>query len=92
MIDLDNLDQLWKGLLLIAVPIALYSGYRLWAIERREKAQSLLLDEYRGAIRVNPHPVKELTWADRIAACLTPIIGIVEQERLSKLLIAAGLL
>jgi tight adherence protein C len=92
VIDLNDLDRLWDGLLLLTVPVALYSGYRLLVIERREKVQSLRLAEYRGAVRIDTHATpRGPTWADRIAASLAPIIGVVEQERLGRLLISAGL-
>lgn len=91
MIDLSNYTHVWHGLLLVTLPIALFSGYRLWVIELREKAREIQLDEYRGATRIDPHAARGPTWADRIAAYLTPIIGVVEQARLTKLLVSAGL-
>lgn len=91
MIDaMNNLAQVSRWLLLITVPLALVSGYKLLVIDRRDRLQRSRLEAFRGAVRVAPHAVQQESVIDQIGAFFASILGIVEQQRLLKLLTAAG--
>jgi tight adherence protein C len=77
--------------LLVAVATAVVSGFRLFRITRREATQQLRLEAFRGT--VDHIQASDARWyrqfANLIAA--SPILGVVEQQRLIKLLAAAGI-
>jgi tight adherence protein C len=77
-----------------AIVVLGLSGFQLWRIARHEELQRLRLDGFRGApqaaTRRDPNAS---TWygeiGNKIAA--SSIVGVVEQQRLRKLLLAAGI-
>jgi tight adherence protein C len=72
----------------LTIPLAVASGYYLWALDRRERAVRSRLEAFRGAI----HQVRaDLPWHHRLGIWLAPIVGMVEQQRLQKALAAAGI-
>jgi tight adherence protein C len=81
--------ELW---LLAAIALVALSGYRLWRIAQREEAHQLRLAAFRGAIPAAP-PRATAPWYRQLGSriALSPIIGPVEQQRLLKLLAAAGI-
>jgi tight adherence protein C len=92
MIDLTNSSaQFWWLLAAVTIPVAVFSGYRLWVIEWRERVRRLRLETFRGAIRADNQPVRPPSWSAVLADLLAPIVGVVEQQRLLKLLAAAGI-
>lgn len=66
---------------------AALSGHRLWAIDRREREQQLRLDGFRGPIADAPTSVP---WYQNLGSLFAPLVGIADQQRLLKLLAAAG--
>ena len=84
MIDVSNVE-FW---LVVAVATAAMSGFRLWLITRREEAQRLRLEAFRGAVHASGAPWHR-RFTNLIAA--SPILGVVDQQRLIKALAAAGI-
>src|SRR5438477_2120127 len=89
MID-PNLGVMWQWLAAVTIPAAALSGWRLWVIEHRERVQRTRLEGFRGETRVT-QPTHAPSWAHHIANSLSPILGVVERQRLLKLLRAAGI-
>jgi hypothetical protein len=85
----EHTPEMW---LLAAVMVAVLSGYRLWRTAQQEEGQRARLEGFRGAISVGTQTV-HLPWYRRlgIQIATSPIIGIVEQKRLLKLLAVAGI-
>lgn len=81
--------ELW---LLAAIAVVVLSGFRLWRIAQREEDQRLRLAAFRGAIPAATQS-GAAPWYRRLGSrvALSPIIGTVEQQRLLKLLMAAGI-
>jgi tight adherence protein C len=79
-------------ILAAAIAAAALSGYRLWRIAQREEVQRLRLEAFRGAPRAETQNTGP-TWYRQIVSVIvaSPIVGVVEQQRLHKLLIAAGI-
>jgi len=90
MID-PNLGVMWQWLAAVTIPAAALSGWRLWIIERRERVQRTRLDGFRGEIRVTQSTPAPSSWTHHIANSLSSILGVVEQQRLLKMLKAAGI-
>ena len=91
MIDLTNIStQFWVLLAAATIPVAGVSGYRLWVLEWRERVRRHRLEGYRGAVR-DKHAVRPRSWSSVFADLLGPIVGMVEQQRLLKMLAAAGI-
>jgi tight adherence protein C len=86
--DLSYTTELW--IVAAALVVAGLTGLHRWRIAERERVQQLRLDGFRGAI---PTEARHLPWyrqlGSRIAA--SPIVGTIEQQRLLKLLAAAGI-
>ena len=78
-------------LLAAALAAALLSGFRLWRITQREGVQRRRLEAFRGAPIGTQ--IRSLPWYRRlgIQIAASPIVGTVEQQRLLKLLAAAGI-
>lgn len=74
---------------LLLVPVALVLAQQWWAIEKRDRAQRARLEAFRGPIRDDGLPVG-VSWTHHLGTLLGPIVGVVEQKRLRKLLRAAG--
>jgi hypothetical protein len=81
--------ELW---LLTAVVTAVASGVYLWRITRREEAQRLRLEAFRGAVHRNMQ-ASGAPWYRRFTNLIaaSPILGVVEQQRLIKSLASAGI-
>jgi tight adherence protein C len=80
--------ELW---LLAAVLGAALSGFGLWQFAQREQIQRTRLEAFRGTVHAttkDPPP-----WYRRLGVLIavSPIIGAVEQQRLLKMLVAAGI-
>jgi tight adherence protein C len=80
----------WWQVAAIMIPLAGLSGFRLWVIDQRERKQRLRLEVFRGPIKAD-QPAAKPTWYDQLGSRLGPIVGVVEQQRLLKLMAAAGL-
>lgn len=78
--------QLLHSLLILAVLVLLGSGYFLIVTTRRDRVQQQRLEKFRGPVSQPNHSA----WADYLGNLLSPIVGVVEQQRLQKLLGAAG--
>ena len=90
MIEVTNLSsQTWWWLAGLAISAALVSGYRLWVIDRRDRVMRLRLEEFRGPLTIDM-PARVLPWYHELGNLLAPIVGVSDQQRLQKLLIAAG--
>jgi tight adherence protein C len=80
----------YEMLLLAAIAAAALIGFRLWRIAQREEVQRHRLEAFRGPISVGRQTVR-LPWYRRLGIAASPIVGMVEQQRLLKLLAAAGI-
>jgi tight adherence protein C len=90
MIDpTDSSNVIWWWLTAVTIPMAVLSGGRLWVIDHRERLQRLRLEVFRGAKRVEMQAAPS-RW-QQLGSRLAPIVGVVEQQRLLKLLAQAGL-
>jgi tight adherence protein C len=80
--------ELW---LLAAVMAAALSGFRLLRVAQREQVQQSRLEAFRGAVRASTKGTSP--WYRRLGVLIaaSPIIGTVEQQRLLKMLVAAGI-
>jgi tight adherence protein C len=80
-----------------AIAVAALSGLRLWRTAQREELQRLRLEAFRGTAHTAHTAHTETrnapTWYRQIGSMIaaSPIVGIVEQQRLQKLLLAAGI-
>jgi tight adherence protein C len=88
MIEISHTAEMW--VLLAAVTAAALTGFHRWRIANRDRVQRLRLDGFRGAAPVQTGGVP---WYRQLGSSIaaSPIIGIVEQQRLLKLLAAAGI-
>jgi tight adherence protein C len=81
--------EIW--LVVVMVTGAVLSAYRLWRIAQQEEVQRFRLEAFRGAVsaavQISPPWYRQL---GRLIAA-SPIVGVVEQQRLLKLLQAAGM-
>jgi tight adherence protein C len=84
--EFSHTAELW---LVVALLVALLVGTRLWRIARTEVTQRQRLDAFRGAAA--PTSATQLPWYRQIGIAVSPIIGVVEQRRLLKVLRAAGI-
>jgi tight adherence protein C len=80
--------EIW--LAVAAMAAAALFGFRLWGINRREEVQRRRLEAFRGAASV---VVQTVPWYRRLGTLVaaSPMVGIVEQQRLLKLLASAGI-
>jgi tight adherence protein C len=85
-------DQIAEWVLAAAMVAIALLGFRLWRIAQREEVQRLRLEAFRGAVRI-PAQIDHAPWYRQLGSLVTasPIIGTVEQQRLFKLLTAAGI-
>jgi tight adherence protein C len=87
MIHISYATEVW---VLVAVTVAtVLLGLKRWRIAERDRVQRLRLDEFRGEIPVQA----TVPWYRQLGSSIaaSPLIGIVEQQRLLKLLAAAGI-
>jgi tight adherence protein C len=90
---IDPTDTVTDEMLLTAaLTVVAVSGYYLWRIARREEVQRLRLEAFRGAVSVEKN-TNGVRWYRRLGILIatSPIVGTVEQQRLLKLLVAAGI-
>jgi tight adherence protein C len=80
--------EVW--VLVAATAATILFGLKRWRIAHRDRVQRLRLDGFRGAI---PTQAAGMPWYRRLGSSIaaSPIIGTVEQQRLLKLLAAAGI-
>jgi tight adherence protein C len=80
--------EIW--VLVGAATVTVLSGFHRWRIAERDRMQQLRLDGFRGAI---PVQASQPPWYRRLGSSIatSPLIGIVEQQRLLKLLAMAGI-
>jgi tight adherence protein C len=85
---ISHAAEVW--ILTSALAAAGFTGLKRWRIADRDRVQRLRLDAFRGAI---PVQAAGMPWYRRLGSSIaaSPFIGIVEQQRLLKLLAAAGI-
>jgi tight adherence protein C len=88
MIYISHTIEVW--VLVAATAATILFGLTRWRIADRDRVQRLRLDGFRGAI---PTQAAGMPWYRRLGSSIaaSPIIGTVEQQRLLKLLAAAGI-
>lgn len=86
--EMGHAAQMW---LLVALVAAVLSGLHLLGINRRESVPKARLDAYRGGGSASPQTGR-FPWYRRLGSvvAISPITGTVEQHRLLKLLVLAG--
>jgi tight adherence protein C len=81
--------------LALALAAAVLSGFHLWRIAQREETKRLRLEALRGTTTDTARTVRTAhpPWYRRLGSLIaaSPIIGTVEQQRLLKVLAAAGI-
>jgi tight adherence protein C len=88
MIEISHTAEVW---ILVAATVAtLLFGFKRWRIADRDRVQRVRLDAFRGVVSGQ---VAGIPWYRRLGSSIaaSPIIGTVEQQRLLKLLAAAGI-
>jgi tight adherence protein C len=85
---ISHTAEFW--MLTSALAVAAFAGLKRWRIADRDRVQRVRLDAFRGAIPVQTGGVP---WYRRLGSSIaaSPFIGVVEQQRLLKLLAAAGI-
>jgi tight adherence protein C len=88
-LEFNYTAEIWLAVVTMAA--AILFGLRLWRINRREEVQQRRLEAFRGAIHATAQ--SHAPWYRRLGTLITasPIVGTVEQQRLLKLLAAAGI-
>jgi tight adherence protein C len=87
MIEITHTTEIW--VLVAAIAATILFGFQRWRVAERDKVQQLRLDGFRGEIPVH---IGSPSWYRQLGSSIaaSPIIGVVEQKRLLKLLVAAG--
>jgi tight adherence protein C len=90
MIEINVSHTTEISVLVAAIGATILSGLYRWRIAERDRMQRFRLDGFRGAIPVQAGGVP---WYRQLGSLIaaSPLIGIVEQQRLLKLLTAAGI-
>jgi tight adherence protein C len=90
MIDFNMNHTAETWVLLTAIVATILFGIKRWRISERDKAQQIRLDGFRGAVPVQAGGVP---WYRQLGSSIaaSPLIGVVEQQRLLKLLALAGI-
>jgi tight adherence protein C len=90
MIDINVSHTIEISVLAAAIAITIISGPYRWRIADRDRAQRLRLDGFRGEV---PVQAAGIPWYRRLGSSIaaSPLIGVVEQQRLLKLLASAGI-
>src|SRR5215469_15733839 len=88
--DFTTNAEVW---LLAAVIAAILCGSRLWRIAQYEQFHQSRLEAFRGAVRATRTATAGSPWYRRLGAlvAVSSIVGTTEQQRLFKLLVAAGI-
>jgi hypothetical protein len=88
MIEIGHTAEIW--VLTVAVVAAAWSGIHRWRIAARDRVQQLRLDGFRGEM---PLQATGVPWYRRLGSSIagSRIIGTIEQQRLLKVLAAAGI-
>jgi tight adherence protein C len=88
MIQTSPTAEFW--ILASALVAAAFFGLKRWRIADRDRLQRSRLDAFRGAVTV---PATGVSWYRQLGSQIaaSPFIGVVEQQRLLKLLAAAGI-
>jgi tight adherence protein C len=88
MIEISHTTEIW--VLVAALAATILFGLKRWRIADRDRVQRLRLDGFRGAI---PAQAGHVPWYRRLGSSIaaSPLIGVVEQQRLLKLLAATGI-
>jgi tight adherence protein C len=88
MIQISHITEVW--ILVAATAATILLGLTRWRIADRDRVHRLRLDRFRGAVSVL---AAGMPWYRRLGSSIaaSPLIGIVEQQRLIKLLAAAGI-
>ena len=84
---MPNISLWWFAAM--TIPVIAFSGVGLWAVDRRDRLKRVRLEKLRAPIRANL-PIDRSGW-QHLGLLFAPIIGADEQQRLRKLLAAAGL-
>jgi tight adherence protein C len=77
-------------LMVVALAAAVFFGFRWWRIAKRDEVQRRRLQAFRGPIS-GGNQIIRLPWTRRLGIAASPVLGVVEQKRLLKLLAAAGI-
>jgi tight adherence protein C len=90
MIEIEISHAAEISVLVAAIGATILFGVYRWRIGERDRVQRLRLDGFRGAVPVQAGGV---LWYRQLGSSIaaSPLIGIVEQQRLLKLLAAAGI-
>jgi len=72
-----------------AILIMVWLVHQLWQAERRAQVRRQRLEAFRGPVSANQP--KGMTWTQWLGDLVAPVVGVVEQRRLMKLLSAAGI-
>src|SRR6266478_7511212 len=90
MIEISISHTTEISVLVAAIGATILCGLYRWGIAERDRVQQLRLDRFRGAI---PVQASQSPWYRRFGSSIaaSPLIGIVEQQRLLKLLAATGI-
>jgi tight adherence protein C len=88
MIEISHTTEIW--VLVVALAATVLFGSQRWRITDRDRVQQLRLDGFRGEV---PVQAANMPWYRQLGSSIaaSPLIGIVEQQRLLKLLAAAGI-
>src|SRR6516162_7769900 len=88
MIEISHTAEIW--VLVAASVTAILFGFKRWRIADRDRLQRVRLDTFRGVVSGQ---IAGIPWYRRLGSSIaaSPMIGIVEQKRLLKLLAAAGI-
>jgi tight adherence protein C len=88
MIAFSHTTEIW--VLVAATAATVLFGFKRWRIAERDRLQRVRLDTFRGAV---PMQAGDVPWYRRLGSSIaaSPIIGTVEQQRLLRLLAAAGI-
>jgi tight adherence protein C len=87
-INISHTTEIW--LFVGATVATILFGLKRWRIADRDRLQRARLDGFRGAV---PMQAAGMSWYRRLGSSIaaSPIVGTVEQQRLLKLLAAAGI-
>ena len=90
MIEINITHATDISVLVAAIAVSILSGSKRWRIADRDRMRRLRLDAFRGTIAPE---TAGIPWYRQLGSSIaaSPIIGTVEQQRLLKLLAAAGI-
>jgi tight adherence protein C len=88
MIEISHTAEIW--VLVAATAAGILFGFQRWRIAERDRLHRIRLDTFRGAV---PTQAGDVPWYRRLGSSIaaSPLVGTVEQQRLLKLLAAAGI-